>query len=73
METAYSKKSYHIEIDQLICKPINLLVSIWYEFLLKGASKQTIVQAFFKHTFIFKKQGNIGSLKISYIWYYLLG
>ena len=25
-ETSFSKKSYHIEIGQLICKAINLLV-----------------------------------------------
>ena len=73
METPFRKKSYHTEIDQLICKPINLLVSIWYELLLKGISKQAMVQVFFKDMFIFKKQSNTDSLEISYVWYYLLG
>ena len=36
VKTPFSKKSYHIEIAQLTCKAINLLVSIWYEFLMKG-------------------------------------
>ena len=31
LETAFSKKLYDIEIGQLICKAINLLVFIWYE------------------------------------------
>ena len=65
-ETPFNKKSYHIEIGQLICKVINLLVAIWYKFLLKGISEQTIVQVFFKDMLIFKKQSNIDSLKISY-------
>ena len=30
-ETSFSKKSYHIETGQLICRAINWLVSIWYE------------------------------------------
>ena len=66
IKTPFSKKSYHIEIAQLTCKAINLLVSIWYEFLMKGISKQTIVQVFFKDMLIFKKQSKIDSLKISY-------
>ena len=66
IKTPFSKKSYHIEIAQLTCKAINLLVSIWYEFLMKGISEQTIVQVFFKDMLIFKKQSNIDSLKISY-------
>ena len=65
-ETLFIKKSYHIEIGQLICKAINLLVSIWYEFLLKGISQYTIAQVFFKDMLIFKKQNNIDSLKITY-------
>ena len=64
-ETPFSKKSYHIEIGQLICKVINLLVFIWYEFLLKDISEQTIVQVFFKDVLISKKQSNIDSPKIS--------
>ena len=64
-ETSFSKKSYHIEIGQLISKVINLLVFIWYEFLLKDTSGQTIVQVFFKDVLISKKQNNIDSLKIS--------
>ena len=64
----FSKKFYHIEIGQLICKAINLLASICicYEFLLKAISEQTIVQVFFDDKLIFKKQSNIDSLKISY-------
>ena len=42
-ETSFSKKSYHIEIGQLICKAINLLVFTWYQFSLKGISEQTVV------------------------------
>ena len=66
MKTPFSKKSYHVEIGQLICKAIKLLVSIWYEFLLKGTSEQTIAQLFFKDMLIFKKQSNPDYLKISY-------
>ena len=33
---------------------------------MKGISKQTIVQVFFKDMLIFKKQSKIDSLKISY-------
>ena len=65
-EVPFSKKSYHIEIGQLICKAINILVSIWYEFLLKGISEYTIVQAFFQDMLLFKKESNIDSLKIRY-------
>ena len=60
-----NKTSYHIETGQLICKAINWVVSVWYEFLLKGVSEQTIVQVFFKDMLIFKKQSNIDSLEIS--------
>ena len=34
-KTPFSKRSYHIEIGQLICKSTNLLISIWYEFSVK--------------------------------------
>ena len=37
----FGKKSYHIEIGQMICKASNLLVSICYDFLLKAISEQT--------------------------------
>ena len=60
--TSFNIKSYHSETVQLICKAINWLVSIWHEF-----SEQTIAQSFFvKDMVIFKKQSNIGSLKIPY-------
>ena len=52
--------------DGILCKAINLLVSIWYEFLLKDISEQTIVQVFFKDMLIFKEQNNIDSLKTRY-------
>ena len=35
LETRFSKKLYHIETGQLICKGINWLVSIWYDFYWK--------------------------------------
>ena len=63
-QTPFSKILYHIEIGQLICKVINLLVFIWFEFLLKDISEQTIVQVFVKDVLISKKQSNINSLKI---------
>ena len=65
-ETPFNKKLYHIEIGELICKVINLLVSICFEILLKGISEHTIVQVFSINMVIFRKQGNIDSLKISY-------
>ena len=65
-ETPFSKKSYHIEEGQPICKAINLMVFTWYEFSLKGILEQTIVLVFFKNMLIFTKQSNIDSLKISY-------
>ena len=64
-ETLFNKKSYHIEIGQLICEVINLLVFIWCEFLLKDTFKQIIALFFFKDMLISKKQSNIDSLKIS--------
>ena len=64
-EIPFSKKSYRFEIGQLICKVINLLPFMWYEFLLKGISEQTVVQVFFKDVLISKKQSNIDSLKMS--------
>ena len=64
-ETPFNKKLHHIEIDQLICKVISLLIFIWYEFLLKEISEQIIVLFFFKDVLISKKQSNIDSLKIS--------
>ena len=67
-ETPFSKKSYHIEISQLICKVISLvLVSIWYEFLLKGISEHTKAQIFFKYVLIFKKESNADFMKIIYL------
>ena len=66
-ETPFSKKLYHVEVGQVICKSINLLVSIWYEFLLKGISEQTIVKVFLKDMLDFKKQSNIDSLTICYL------
>ena len=65
-ETIFSKKSYHIEVGQLICKVISSLVSERYEFSLKGISEQTLAQVFFKDMLIFNKQGSTDSLKISY-------
>ena len=35
---------------------------LWYKFLLKGISRKTIVELFFKNMLIFKKQSNIDSL-----------
>ena len=43
------------------------------EFLLKGISKQTIVQIFFEDMLIFKKQSNIHSMKYLTVWHSLLG
>ena len=63
-ETLFSKKSYYIETGQLICKTINWLVYIWYEFLLKGISEQTI-QVLFDDMLILQKRSNIDPLKIS--------
>ena len=64
-ETLFSKKSYRIEADRLNYKAINWLVSIWYKFLLKGISEQTMVQVFFKGMLILRKQSSIDPLKIS--------
>ena len=66
----FSKKSYDIEIGQLIYLFTIDLQSVYsflcYEFLLKAISEQITVQVFFKDQLIFKKQSNIDSLKISY-------
>ena len=54
-ETPFSKKSYHIEVGHLICKAISTLVSVVYEFSLKGISEQTLVQVFFNDLLIFNE------------------
>ena len=41
-EIPFSKKSYPIEIGQLICQAINLLPFTWCEFSLKDKSQKTI-------------------------------
>ena len=64
-ETLSVKYHRYVETDQLICKAINGLVSIWYELLLKGIFKQAIVQAFLKGMLVSRKQSSINSLKIS--------
>ena len=64
---------YHIETGQLICKAISWLVSIWYEFLLKFISKQTIVQyRFFSKICLFLKNKVIlVPWKYFNVWHYL--
>ena len=41
LETLFNKKSYHTETSQLIFDANQLLVSTWYELLLKDISEQT--------------------------------
>ena len=69
----FSKKSHHNETGQLICKAINWLISIWYEFLLKGISEQTIVQIFFKDMLLLKNKVILIPWKYLAVWHYLLG
>ena len=71
-ETPFSKKSYHIETGQLVCKAISWLVSIWNGSVLKVISEQIIGQFFLKICLFLKNnivksniaKSNIGSLKI---------
>ena len=44
-EITFKSNSFHTEISQLIALQINRPVSIWYNFLQKGVSKQTLITA----------------------------
>ena len=63
VKTPFSKKSYPIEIGQLICKAINLPVSILIRVFKVFPDYSS---RFLQSMLIFKKQSNIGSLKIPY-------
>ena len=52
----------------IIFKPVNWLVSIWYKFLLKGISEQTMAQVFQRYAYFFKKQNNIDSEDITLLF-----
>ena len=44
-EILFSENSYHVKTNKLIAFLINWPISIWYEFLLKAVSKQTLIIA----------------------------
>ena len=39
----FSENTYHVKTSNLIAFQINWLISIWYNFLLKGVSEQTLI------------------------------
>ena len=39
----FSKNTYHVKASNWIAFQINWLISIWYNFLLKGVSEQTLI------------------------------
>ena len=42
---SFSANSYHVKTSKLMAWQINWPISIWYEFLLKGVSRQTLITA----------------------------
>ena len=44
-EISFSRNSYHVKASKVITLQINWPISIWYDFLLKGVSEQTLSTA----------------------------